>query len=188
MRSRNTLSRTCCGSVFRSRPAGSDRAARRPPGSPQAICCRIARRPHVERDGRRAVASCRYGRKKSGGTSPLHLAVLRVRARAPTISMSSGSGRRRRPHPLADGVAAELELLRERLVDDRDLLRASASARVNSRPAEQRDAQRARSSRADLVDARVRVGVRARLEALHRDVVAPVAAGQQRHRRRGRRR
>ena len=39
-------------------------------------------------------------------------------------------------HPLADGVASEIELLRERLVDDRDLRRAQARRpRVNSRPA-----------------------------------------------------
>ena len=100
----------------------------------------------------------------------------RSRCRAPRVGAAIA-------HALADGVAAEIELLRERLVDDRDLRRAervgarelapasSGMPSVGSSPGR----PRCSASSCRCPD---------RLEALDRDVAAPVAAGEQRHRRR----
>ena len=92
----------------------------------------IERRAHVEVASCRASCSGGTARRRPAAPRCLHLAVLRVLHEADDLDVE-----RVVPpldHPLADGVAAEAELLRERLVDDRDLRRAGASARVNSRP------------------------------------------------------
>ena len=86
-------------------------------------CSGSQRRAHVEVDARRCASSCRYGRKNSGGISSFTSLYFAFCTR-PTISMSSVAAAAVVAHALADGVAAEVELLRERLVDDRDLRRA----------------------------------------------------------------
>ena len=61
---------------------------------------------------------------------------------------------------------AEVELLRERLVHDRDLRRAERVGTRELAAGEQRHAERLEIARADLVEARVGVGVGTLLEAL----------------------
>ena len=96
----------------------------------------------------------------------------------PTIWVSSGL---LLPRPdadhLADRVAPEVELLHELFVDDHDFRRLDFVGGREFASRHQRDAERPEVARADLVEARVAVGVGAGLEALDGDVVAPVAAG-----------
>ena len=78
IRSRKTFSRTCCGIVFRSSTGrfGSSRAITS--GTWPRNRSADRRRAHVEVESTRASRPAGTGRKKSGGISSLHLAVLRV--------------------------------------------------------------------------------------------------------------
>src|SRR5262249_42632596 len=82
-------------------------------------------------------------------------------------------------HALANRVATQVELLRERLVDDGDL---RCVLRVCSReftPSDQWHTKRSKIARIDLVVARPGIRVGSALEALDRYVVAPIVAAEQ---------
>ena len=88
------------------------------------------------------------------------------------------------PDALADRVVAQIELLRERLVDDGHLRRAERIGARELPAGHQRDAHGAEVAGADAVERSVGVGVGPGLEALDHEAVAPVVAGEHRHHRR----
>ena len=102
----------------------------------------------------------------------LHLRVLRVPHEPDDLD---------RQRAVA-AIASEIELLRERFVDDRHLRRAERVGAREVAAGNHRDAERLEVAGPDEVEARIGVRVGIGLEAFHRDAVAPVAAAQQRHR------
>ena len=167
------MSRTCCGSVFRSSSGRFGSSALTTAVIVDANCAGSPRRADVDTHRIQRRSSWRYGWKNSGGILLLHLAVLRVLRPRRRSAMSSLLPSPVRPHHLADGVAPEVELLRERLVDDRDLLAPRSVGVGELAPGHQRHAERSEIAGADLVEARVVVGVGPGLEALHRDGRCP---------------
>ena len=122
----------------------------------------------------RAARPAGTGRKNCGGTSRLTSLYFAFRTR-PTISMSARRCRRRLPMRLPTASRPRLNFFANASLTIATFGAPCASARVNSRPASSGMPSVREVSGPDLVVARVRVGVRARLEAFHRDVVAPVA-------------
>ena len=182
-RSRNTFSRICCGSV-----RVLDRQVRHRAAPSTSGCSRatigIGRGPHVESDASRSRSSCRYGRKNSGGISFFTVAVLRVLHEADDLHVQRAVARRRRRSACRPAFASQVELLRERLVDDRDLRRAQRVGARELAAREQRHAERReiRRDRPRCSATSVSVSGPA-LKPSTATLVAPVAAAEQRHRR-----
>ena len=80
------------------------------------------------------------------------------------------------PHALADGVAAEIELLDERVVDERDFRRVQRVGARDFPPGEQRNAQRAEVVGPDVGVHRLRIGVGSGGESLDGEAAAPRVA------------
>jgi hypothetical protein len=156
------LSRTCCGIVF-SPTTGSVRSSRAiAAGDVAERLPRRPRRPDVERQ--RAGGGILAVRRDEQRRRPaLHVPVRRVAHQPHDLDVERLPRRLAVDrHPLADRVSAEPELAGERLVDHRDARRAGAVALGELAPGEQGDAYGAQEPRPEAVDARVRVGVRAR--------------------------
>jgi hypothetical protein len=79
-----------------------------------------------------------------------------------------------------DGIPAEVELLRERLVDDRNPGRAGGIGGRELAAGQQAPPERAEVRRTDLVVVRVVVGIRLFREPLDVHVLSPAAAREQR--------
>ena len=110
----------------------------------------------------------------------LHVGVLRVLREADDLDVEGtvpGVG----GHALAHHVAAQIEFLRERFVDDGYFRGAGGVGACELASRDERNAERPEISGADFVVARFGVRVRSRLKSFHADAVAPVAAGEQRH-------
>ena len=101
----------------------------------------------------------------------------------PTISIVERAWVAALAEVLAHRVVAEVELLDERLVDDRHLRRAEGIGARELTALHQRDAHRLEVAGTDGVERRVGVGIGPGLEPFHDQAVAPVVAREHRHQR-----
>jgi hypothetical protein len=122
---------------------------------------------------------CPCARKNCGGTASFHVAVFRVFDKPDDfdIEFTARAGR----HSFVDCVGAEPEFFCERLVDDRDARAVDKVGVAEIAAGQERDLQRAKEVRADLVVPCIGVGIRRRLEALDRHIAAPAVAGNDPH-------
>src|SRR5690606_27105753 len=81
----------------------------------------------------------------------------------------------------SDGVLRQVELARERLVDDGDLWRAEGVTVRELPPGHERNAHGAEETWSDAVERRAVVGIRAGVEAFDPEAVVPVVAREDGH-------